>query len=286
MTELKIGIQAPLLPGRTLDERLATAARLGFDGVELTLSAETGLDPLQLEAAAASAASGIPVVAICTSGAHDPLQDDTAEQARRFALLTDVVAFAGALGARGVVSVPHRPSRRFGSPEERVRFVADLTERAIDAYGAWAAARPTGSAAVFLEPLNRYESSFLNRVGQAVDIAQRIDHPRVLALADLFHMNIEEADMATPIADAGSLLGHVHVADNNRLEPGAGCLDLVPSFTALADVGYGGFVSLECGLSATGDDRERVLADAIRYLRGQWSIPEARLADDDGAART
>jgi len=286
MTELKIGIQAPLLPGRTLDERLATAARLGFDGVELTLSTETNLDALQLEAAAASAASGIPVVTICTSGAHDPIGEDEDEQARRFALLTDVLAFADAIGARGVISVPHRPAQRFAAPEERSRFVADLTERAVDAYGAWATGLLAGAAAVFLEPLNRYESSFLNRVGQAVDIAQRVDHPRVLALADLFHMNIEESDMATPIADAGPLLGHVHVADNNRLEPGAGCLDLVPSFAALAENGCGGWVSMECGLSTTGDDRERVLGDAIRYLRGQWSIAEARLAADDGSART
>jgi len=271
MPELKIGIQAPLLPGRTLGERFATAARLGFDSVELTLGADTDLDALQREAATASAGSGLRVVAICTSGAHDPVQDDKDERARRFALLTGVVALADALGAGGVISVPHRPSRRFESPEARTRFVADLTERAVDGYGEWAAGLPAGSAAVFLEPLNRYESSFLNRVGQAGDIALRIDHPRVLALADLFHMNIEEADMGTPLADAGSLLGHVHVADNNRLEPGAGCLDLEPPFAALAEMEYGGFVSLECGLSATGDDRERVLDASLRYLRDRWS---------------
>jgi len=180
--------------------------------------------------------------------------------------------------------VPHRPPGRFGSAEERAGFVADLTERAVDAYGSWAAGLPQGSAAVFLEPLNRYESSFLNRVGQAVDIAQRIDHPRVLALADLFHMNIEEADMAAPIVDAGPLLGHVHVADNNRLEPGAGCLDLTPSFAALAEIGYGGFVSLECGLSATGDDRERVLAAALAYLRDEWATAGGSPADLDASA--
>ena len=272
MPDLRIGIQAPMLPGRDLDEQFATAARLGSDGVELTVRADADLAALLREASAASAASGLPVAAICTSGGHDPLQDEADERSRRFALLAEVVALADALGATGVISVPHRPPARFGSPEERSRFVSDLTERAVDAYGTWATVLPEGSAAVFLEPLNRYESSFLNRVGQAVDIAQRIAHPRVRALADLFHMNIEEADMGAPIADAGALLGHVHVADNNRLEPGAGCLDFGPSFAALADIGYGGFVSLECGLSATGDDRARVLGDAVRYLREQWSI--------------
>lgn len=271
MSALKIGIQAPLLPGGTLDERVAAATRLGFDGVELTVATDADLAALQREVDRASAASGLPVAAICTSGGHDPLQDDPDEQSRRFALLAEVLAFADAIGARGVVSVPHRPPGRFASPGERSRWVAELTERAVDGYGAWAAALPEGTAAVFLEPLNRYESSFLNRVGQTVEIARRIGHPRVLALADLFHMNIEEADMAAPIADAGLLLGHVHVADNNRLEPGAGCLDLVPSFAALAAADYGGFVSIECGLSATGEDRERVLAAAVTHLRDRWS---------------
>jgi sugar phosphate isomerase/epimerase len=271
MPALMIGIQAPLLPGDTLDERFAAAARLGCDGVELTVAADADLDALQQEVDRAASASGVPVAAICTSGGHDPLRDDAGEQAQRFALLTRVIGFADAIGARGVISVPHRPAGRFGSPVERARFVAELTEWAVDAYGTWAAALPDGSAAVFLEPLNRYESSFLNRVGQAVDIVQRIGHPRVLALADLFHMNIEEADMAAPIADAGPLLGHVHVADNNRLEPGVGCLDFGPSLAALAETGYGGFVSLECGLSATGDDRERVLGAALAYLHEQWA---------------
>ena len=279
MPALMIGIQAPLLPGNTLEERFATAARLGCDGVELTIAADADLDALQADVDRAASASGVPVAAICTSGGHDPLRDDADEQEQRFALLREVVGFADAIGARGVISVPHRPAGRFGSPGERARFVDGLSERAVDAYGTWAAALPEGSAAVFLEPLNRYESSFLNRVGQAADIAQRIAHPRVLALADLFHMNIEEADLAAPIADAGPLLGHVHVADNNRLEPGAGCLDLVPTFAALAEIGYDGWVSLECGLSTTGDDRERVLAAAMAYLRDQWATADGRVTE-------
>ncbi len=79
MPSLKIGTQAPLLPGGTLDERFAAAARLGFDGVELTVAADADLAALQREVDRA-AASGVPVAAICTSGGHDPLRDDIGEQ--------------------------------------------------------------------------------------------------------------------------------------------------------------------------------------------------------------
>ena len=126
---------------------------------------------------------------------------------------------------------------------------------------------PSGRSQVYLEPLNRYEAKFLNRVEQGADLAARINHPRVTALADLFHMNIEEAHMGEPIVASAAQLRHVHISDNNRLEPGAGCLDIATSFAALAQIGYSGFVTLECRLSGPA---EETLPASARYLRGLW----------------
>ena len=52
-----------------------------------------------------------------------------------------------------------------------------------------------GEAAVFLEPLNRYEAYYLNTVGKAADLCRAADHTRIQLMTDLFHMNIEEADI-------------------------------------------------------------------------------------------
>jgi sugar phosphate isomerase/epimerase len=289
MAQLRIAIQTVLLPGRDLQERFASAAHFGFGGVETAVGADDDLDRHRREWEEASRASGLPVAAICTTRAHDPLQDDSGERVRRFAVLTDLLALADDLGAAGVVSVPLRPARGFANRAEQLGWLEELSDQAVTAYGEWAGQQSGGPAAVFLEPLNRYEASFLNRVGQAADIAARIRSPRVRALADLFHMNIEETDPAAPIVDAGELLGHVHIADNNRLQPGAGAMDIVPAFAALQQIGFHGWVSMECyspfGAYIEGDP-ETALPETVRYLRSQWSIAVAQVADQDGSAST
>ncbi len=287
MAQLRIAIQTVLVPGRDLQERFANAARFGFDGVEISVGVDDDLERQLRDCGDASRTSGLPIAAICTTRAHDPLQDDPGERSRRFDVLTQVLALAEDLGAAGVVSVPLRPARAFAGREEQRGWLGALADEAVSGYGDWAAQQPDGASAVFLEPLNRYEASFLNRVGQAADIAARIRSPRVRALADLFHMNIEETDLAAPIIDAGELLGHVHIADNNRLQPGAGAMDIVPPFAALWQIDYAGWVSMECyspsGAYIEGEP-EIALPETVRYLQSQWLIAAAE-AEGQGVSR-
>jgi sugar phosphate isomerase/epimerase len=215
--------------------------------------------------------SGVPVCAICTHSIHDPLQPDAIERERRFAGLAELLRLADELGAAGVISVPVRRPVTFPDFTDQDR---ELRAFAIEQFLSWAATLPAGQSAVFLEPLNRYEATFLRRVEQAVDLATEIDHSRVTALADLFHMNIEEASMSEPILGAGERLGHVHIADNNRLQPGAGCMNFQPTFSALKRIGYAGYVSIEC--SALGgplaeQGPEAMLTESARFLREQWN---------------
>jgi len=274
MTQLKLAVLDFLLPGETLEAKFANARVFGFDGVEVAIQPESDLEAVARDVGAASQATGVPVAALCTAGVHDPLQEDPGLRRERFAGLADLLALADQLGANGVVSVPLRPSRGFASKAALDDWTDDLTEQAVNAFGAWAADLPAGRSAVFLEPLNRFEATFLRTVGHATEIARRVDHPRVRALADLFHMNIEEADMAQPIRDAGSWLGHVHTADNTRLEPGAGCLDHRPAFAALREIGYDGYVSVECfspGGAVLSGPPEIVLPTSTAWMRERWA---------------
>ena len=138
------------------------------------------------------------------------------------------------------------PVRRSVTFPDMVDPERELPELAVNEFKRWSGTLPAGGSAVFLEPLNRYEATLLRRVEQAADLAGRIGSPRVRSLADMFHMNIEEADMAKPILAAASQLAYVHTADNNRLQPGAGCMDFSPTFRALKEIGYAGYVSIEC----------------------------------------
>lgn len=129
------------------------------------------------------------------------------------------------------------------------------------------AAEETG-ALVILELLNRYESHFLNRLEQGVDICQAVGSPGIKMMADFFHMNIEEADIGQAIEEAGDYVAYVHLADSNRYQPGAGHLDFRPGLAALKRIGYDGFMTLECRI--LGKDKGKALVEAARYIRRIW----------------
>ena len=117
---------------------------------------------------------------------------------------------------------------------------------------------------VLLEPLNRYEDHMLNRVEQAAELCEAVGRPSVKVMGDLFHMNIEEDDLGETIKQADDYLAHVHLADSNRVQPGAGHTNFARAFEALRSVGFEGYMAMECGIR--GDARE-VLPEVIRHLR-------------------
>ena len=267
---LKIGIQTSRLPGETLGEQFTNAKRFGFDAVEVPVGPTFDLSERLDDVKQAMDSSGLPVCAICTHSIHDPLQPNEAEREARLAGLAEMLRMADELGAAGVISVPVRRPVTFPEFDDPDR---QLPEFAAETFRRWAATLPEGKSAVFLEPLNRYEATFLRRVQQAVDLATAVDHPRVTALADLFHMNIEESSMEAPLVAAGSRLGHVHIADNNRLQPGAGCLDFHHPFAVLKQIHYDGYLSIECtalGGPLVDQGPEAMLRETVRFLREQW----------------
>jgi sugar phosphate isomerase/epimerase len=140
----------------------------------------------------------------------------------------------------------------------------DWFREALDELGEAAAAQ---GVPLLLEPLNRYESNVLNRLGQTLEFVQSLDTGNVRILADLFHMNIEEADMAAAIREVGPLLGHVDFADSNRHAVGFGHTDIDPVISALREIGYTGYLAAEVFPLPTADDAARQSITAIR----RWS---------------
>jgi sugar phosphate isomerase/epimerase len=95
------------------------------------------------------------------------------------------------------------------------------------------------------EPLNRYETDLANTLDSGVKILRSLSTMNVVLLADLFHMNIEEVNMADSLRSAGRHVGHVHFVDSNRRAAGLGHLDFAPIAQALHEIGYHGYASAE-----------------------------------------
>jgi D-psicose/D-tagatose/L-ribulose 3-epimerase len=103
-----------------------------------------------------------------------------------------------------------------------------------------------------MEVLNRYEAHLLNTAAEALDFVEKVGTENVGILLDAYHMNIEESDPAAALRLAGERLGLYHIADSNRQGIGRGHTDFAAQLAALADVGYGGPIVLEC--TAPGPD--------------------------------
>ena len=95
------------------------------------------------------------------------------------------------------------------------------------------------------EPLNRYETNLINTVETGVRLVQSLSTANVKLLADLFHMNIEEANIADAIRLGKGYIGHLHFVDSNRRPAGCGHLDYGPIAAALREIGYDGYASAE-----------------------------------------
>ena len=96
-----------------------------------------------------------------------------------------------------------------------------------------------------IEPLNRYETDFINTADQAVRLVDEIDHPAIGILLDTYHMNIEEKDSAAAIRKAGRRLLHVHACGCDRGAPGGDHIDWHSIRAALKEVDYRGSLVIE-----------------------------------------
>lgn len=98
---------------------------------------------------------------------------------------------------------------------------------------------------VCLEPLNRFETDFINTCDQALKMARDVRSPALKVHLDTFHMNIEEKNQGKAIRKAGKLLGHFHACGSDRGTPGNDHIDWKPIVAALRGVGYKGDVVIE-----------------------------------------
>ncbi|MBO0829384.1 MAG: sugar phosphate isomerase/epimerase [Streptosporangiales bacterium] len=119
-----------------------------------------------------------------------------------------------------------------------------------------------------LEVVNRYETNVVNTTEQALVLLDEVDADNVVVHLDTYHMNIEEPDLATPVRQAGSRLGYVHVGESHRGYLGTGTVDFPAFFAALAEHRYDGVVTFESFSSAVVNPQ---LSSSLAVWRDLWS---------------
>jgi sugar phosphate isomerase/epimerase len=236
------------------------AKELGFDAVEVFPSAPDAVDAAGLRTLLSD--NGLSLAAVGTGAGwvrhklHLCLPDAAARiKARSF--IRSVVDLAGPLGAPAIIGSMQGRTVDGVDHATAMRYVAEALEDLGEH------ARQYGVPLIY-EPLNRYETNLVNTVEAGVKLLSSLSTTNVVLLADLFHMNIEEVDIAAALRAGGKHIGHVHFVDSNRRPAGNGHLDFAPIAAALRDIGYDRYASAE---ALPYPDSDAAAAQTMRAFR-------------------
>ena len=218
-----------------------TAGELGFDAVEIFApSPETVsqdqlsllLEQHRLQLAAVGTGAGWVIHRLSLTDVEATVRD----RAKEF--IRSMIDFGGRSGAPAIIGSMQGCWSTAVDRDTAFTYLSD----ALNELGQYA---KQYNVALIYEPLNRYETNLVNTVSDGVALLKMLSTDNVKLLLDLFHMNIEESDLAHAIRQGGDSVGHLHFVDSNRQAAGRGHLDYQPIATALKDIGYAGYASAE-----------------------------------------
>jgi sugar phosphate isomerase/epimerase len=258
ISQVPEALGGPFVLRGPMNEAFATAAAIGFDGVELFLPGPDFMPVEEIQSLAD--AHGLAIAAVGTGAGmlrHGLSITDESTEKREAAMdfVLAMIDFGGRLNAPAILGSMQGKTRN----ETALAHLAENLRRCGE--------RAARHGVTFLyEPLNRYETNLFNRLADAVAFLEEHDLKNVPLLADLFHMNIEESDMAAAIRHADRHVGHVHYADSNRRAMGFGHSNPEPVVAALRDIGYDGWLSAEIFPFPDPETAARQTISSIRSL--------------------
>ncbi|MBI1177382.1 TIM barrel protein [bacterium] len=214
----------------------------GFDTVEIPIEDPSHIDPAKVKAAAEKAGIAIGSVCACMGPGRD-LRGSAADQKTGVTYVKAIIDQAAAMGCPRVIGPvysvvgkadavdPKQQQKEFALVVKNLKALAKHAEKK--------------GVEICVEPLNRFETDFLNTCDQGLKLIKAVKSPAVKLHLDTFHMNIEEKNQAAAIKKAGNLLGHFHACGSDRGTPGNDHIDWVPIVKALKAVKYKGDVVIE-----------------------------------------
>ena len=219
------------------------AIKLGYDAVELHVRDPARYDAAHIKKTADSC--NMPICAIAngmelTLGGLCLIDDDQKKRELALARLLEHADFAAELGAMLIVGIMRGNVPKGGDPREyRERFA-----RALGRVCDYCAKK---NVPVVVESILRYINNYLNGVIETMDFVTDFGAGNLSLHIDTHSMAIEEKNLKDSILYCKNKpLGYVHYSDNNRMYPGGGALDFRELTRALADIGYTGYITLEC----------------------------------------
>jgi D-psicose/D-tagatose/L-ribulose 3-epimerase len=221
-----------------IETTLGRLAKAGYDGLEISGEPEkydTGEVRRQLQE---SGIECVGAVTLMVEG-RDLVAKDEAKRSQSADYVKACITMVKELSGGWVTIVP--------STVGKVKPEADADEEwawAIDSLKDCYEHGAREGVQIVLEPINRFETYFLNRHDQALMLADAVG-PDCGVCLDAFHISIEEADPFQAILNVGNKMVDFHIADNNRMPPGHGNYDWKRVVNTLRKGGYEGPLTVE-----------------------------------------
>lgn len=221
-----------------IDVTIRRLSRFGYHGIEIS-GEPARYDPGEVRSLLD--ANGVACwgsVTLMTTG-RDLIHEDAYVRYGTVKYMKDCIDLIAGLGGQILCIVPSTVGKiiPLASPQEEWKWAVEGL-REVAYYAGEKGVRPG------IEPLNRFETNFINRHDQACLLAQEVGQ-NIGVVLDAFHLNIEEADPVEAIKNTGPLLIDFHVADNNRFPPGRGAINWRALIEALRSIGYDGYLTSE-----------------------------------------
>lgn len=226
-----------------LEEIAPAVAKMGFDHIEIPMDDPKDLDFAKCKQIIENA--GIGSVSFCAAMGPDRDLIDPDPKVRQNGIdyLKACMDGLAVMGGKNFVGPFYSAVGRTWkqTAEEREEDMKILVEilRELSEYAA------ERGILLGVEPLNRFETSFITTAEQVIELVDRVDHPACKVMLDTFHMNIEEDSMGDAIRAVGPRLIQVHSNENNRGTPGKGHVPWQEVAQALKDINFDGVFVIE-----------------------------------------
>ena len=250
----------PWIFWENLEESMGKAAALGFDGIELFTASGNAIDPERLRTLLHQ--SNLRLAAVGTGAGkviHGLTLTDTNITIRKnaIAFIQEMMEFGAQFGAPAIIGSMQGNAIAGEKHSIGIGLLAEGLH-ILDQHAASLGVK------LIYEPLNRYETNLMNTLDDGAAFIASNKFNNIQLLADLFHMNIEEADPVASIQKNIEHIGHVHFADSNRKPVGFGHTAMQPIANALMEYGYDGYVSAE---AFPWPDPDQAAAQTIRLFK-------------------
>ena len=257
--------QGPFVFHSGLEDACRHSAELGFDAIEIFPPDATAIDPAYVTSLLST--HGLKCAAVGTGAGWLCRQltlvaDESHVRQQAIEFVRSIIDAAGHLGAPAIIGSMQGRAPQAGARAATLELLGEAATELAN-YAGERYAIP-----LLVEPLNRYETNLLNEVGETAAWIRTLATDNVRILADLFHMNIEEADMAAALTAAGPYLGHVHFADSNRRAVGMGHSPIAAAVRALSEMNYQGYLSAEIFPRPDSQLAARQTISSFRQLTG------------------